>query len=649
MLPYGSWPSPVTVDMLTTSVLGLSAPVFDGDRLYWLEARADQGGRVSLWREDDDGEPEEVTPPPWNVRSRVNEYGGGEYDVADGVIVFSEATDGRLYVLRRGEEPRPITPDLPLRYADLHLHPEHNLILAVREDHRSGGEPVTTLVGLRVDGDNSDGGRALCEGADFYAGPELAEDGRLAWNEWNHPHMPWDESVLMVGHLVGSPEARGLEGVRRVAGGPRAAATRPRWAPDGRLFFLSEETGWWNLCAWSDEGIQALCPQPVDFSNAPWRLRNRPYELLGDDRLVAKRIVEGVETVVVLDITSGELRALSEDSLAQEYIAVAGDRVVAVLGSPARPSRLGSCSLSTRTWRTVRASSELPLGAEWISTAQAVTWDSELGPVHGWYYPPTNPEATAPAGEAPPLIVLSHGGPTGMASNNLALDRQFWTSRGAALLDVNYGGSSGYGRAYRERLQGRWGVVDAADCIGGARAMAERGLADPNRLVISGGSAGGFTTLRVLTTSDVFAAGVSSYGIGDLEALAQETHKFESRYLDGLVGPWPEDQETYRERSPIQHVDRLRAPLLLLHGADDAVVPLSQAQLMADAVRQKGLPVALIVFEGEGHGFRRAENVQTAARAELYFLGRVLGFTPADELPAIAIENVADVDRVRAR
>ena len=278
-----------------------------------------------------------------------------------------------------------------------------------------------------------------------------------------------------------------------------------------------------------------------------------------------------------------------------------------------------------------------------------MTWSGELGPVHGWYYPPTNPGATAPDGERPPLIVLSHGGPTGMASNNLALDRQFWTSRGIAILDVNYGGSSGYGRAYRERLQGRWGIVDAADCIGGAQAMAERGLADPDRLVISGGSAGGFTTLRVLTTSEVFAAGVSSFGIGDLEALARDTHKFESRYLDGLIGPWPKDKETYRERSPIQHVDQLRAPLLLLQGADDPVVPLSQAELMADAVRRKGLPVALIVFEGEGHGFRRSENIESAARAELYFLGRVLGFTPADELPGIAIENLDDVDRVRVR
>jgi dipeptidyl aminopeptidase/acylaminoacyl peptidase len=628
--------------MLTMAVIGLSAPSFDGERLYWLEARADQGGRTSLWRESRSAVPEEVTPAPWNVRSRVNEYGGGEYAVADGVVVFSDVRDGRLYRIENAEEPQPITPALPLRFADIRLHPDRDLLLAVREDHRGNGEPETTLVALRPGGDNPDGGQVLLKGADFYAGPELADDGRLAWTEWNHPHMPWDESALFVGHLVGRPGESRVEQIECVAGGPGAAAVRPRWAPDGRLIFVSEQTGWWNLYAWSaNDGVQALCPQARDFSNAPWRLRNRPFELLGSDRLVSKRIVDGVETVALLDLASGGLDTLTSESLAYEALAVAGERVVAVLGAPDRPTRLASCSPADGTWRTVRASRDELLDAHWISTARAVSWDSDLGPVHGWYYPPTNPEAAAPTGEQPPLIVLSHGGPTGMTSNNLSMEYQFWTSRGFAILDVNYGGSSGYGRAYRDRLQGRWGIVDAADCISGALAMAERGLADRDRLVISGGSAGGFTTLRVLTTSDVFAAGVSSFGVADLEALAQDTHKFESRYLDGLVGQYPEAQQTYRERSPIQHVDRLRAPLLLLQGADDAVVPLSQAELMAQAVRDKGLPVALIVFKGEGHGFRRAENIQTAARAQLYFLGRVLGFTPADDLPAIPIDNLA--------
>ena len=643
-ISYGSWPSPVSVEMLTASVVGLSAPAFDGDRLYWLEARPEQAGRTSLWREGPDGDPEEVTPEPWNVRSRVNEYGGGEYAVAGGVVVFSELSDGRLYVIRAGGEPQPITPTAALRYADLRLHVDRSLVLAVREDHRAPGEPVTTLVALELAGDNAEGGRVLCSGADFYASPELSLDDRLAWTEWNHPNMPWEATAIMVGRLSPGPDGGSVADVQQVAGGPSEAAALPSWAPDGRLTFLSERTGWWNLYAWNGAETTALCPESVDFCGPPWRLRTRPYAWMDDRWLAGLRICEGVVTGALVDLETGAVTSLSEDAVAVESIvasrSVTTGRLATVLGSPIEPNRVAAGDLTTRTWRTIRSSGGARLDPAWISVATGVSWDSDLGPVHGWYYPPVNPGVTAPVDERPPLIVLSHGGPTALAGRNFSTEYQYWTSRGFALLDVNYGGSAGYGRAYRERLNSNWGVVDAADCIGGARAVAQRGLADPDRLVISGGSAGGYTTLRALTTSTVFAAGLSSYGIADLESLAQDTHKFESRYLDGLVGPYPEARDVYRDRSPIHHVDRLSAPILLLQGSEDAVVPMSQAELMADAVRQKGLPVALIVFEGEGHGFRRRETIQAATQAEQSFLAAVLGFTPADDLPDIEIENL---------
>ena len=415
----------------------------------------------------------------------------------------------------------------------------------------------------------------------------------------------------------------------------------PSWAPDGRLIFLSEATGWWNLYAWSGSDVLPLCPQSVDFCGPPWRLRTRPYALVGDDQLVCERIVDGVPTLALLDLATGELTTLTEDALAVEALAVAGDRLAAVWGSPTRPNRLASLSLDSGVGRTLRSASNVDLDPLWISIAEPVTWESDAGPVHGWYYPPTNPECTALADERPPLIVLSHGGPTAMALDNFSLSYQFWTSRGFAILDVNYGGSSGYGRAYRERLQGRWGIVDAADCVRGALAMAERGLADPRRLVISGGSAGGFTTLRVLTTTDVFAAGLSSYGIGDLEALARDTHKFESRYLDGLVGSLSERRSDLPRAvpdPPRRSAERAAAAAARRRGRRRS--PFAGG---ADGRRgsAQGSSGGADHLQGEGHGFRRAETIQAATQAELYFLGRVLGFSPADELPPIKIENLS--------
>ncbi|HEU5486420.1 MAG TPA: prolyl oligopeptidase family serine peptidase [Microlunatus sp.] len=634
--PYGTWPSIVTTDLVTSGTVALSSPVFDGDILYWLEARPDDGGRVGLWRQLPDGTREAVTAAEFNVRSRVHEYGGGAYAVRGGTVVFSDFTDGRLYRVTDGGA-EPITPESGHRYADLRVHPHLDLVLAVREDHTGGGEPVNTIVRLGLSG--QDAGTVLCAGADFYADPELSDTGELAWTEWNHPAMPWDATRIRCGRLDGDRVAEVID----VAGGRTESAIHPRWAPGRELIFVSDRTGWWNLFSLSNGTVTPLYPDEAEFATPQWVFGDQPYVVLGSHQILATRVSGGETGLVLIDRASDLLTTLLPAGL-WGPLAVGNGRAAATIEDTDRPARLAVVDLETKTWTDVRHASDQALPSSWVSVPRPVSWPSTLddlpGTVHGWYYPPTNPDRTGPETERPPLITLSHGGPTSFADTGFNVSLQYWTSRGFAILDVNYRGSTGYGRPYRDALRGQWGVVDVADCAAGAAALADQGLADPRRLIVRGGSAGGYTTLQALTTTDVFTAGISFYGVADPEALARDTHKFEARYLDSLIGPYPEALETYRERSPILHVDRLSVPLLLLQGDQDAVVPPNQAETMAEAVRAKGLPVAMIIFEGEGHGFRRAESIRAALEAQLAFLGRVFGFQPADELPPIAIDNL---------
>jgi dipeptidyl aminopeptidase/acylaminoacyl peptidase len=650
--PYGSWTSPVTVDQLTSASVGLGEVQVDGDDLYWLESHADQGARCSVWRSPlAGGDAVEVTPPTANVRTRVHEYGGGAYAVRDGVLVYSEMSDGRLYRVDEPGAARPLTPAGDLRFADLRVHPGRRLVLAVREDHSGPGECVNTVVAVALEPvaeeADLDPGTVLAAGADFYSTPELGDDGRLAWVSWRHPAMPWDATTLAVGTLTGDAASGwAVADVAAVAGGPAVSAVHPRWTPGGTLVFVDDRSGWWNLYAWSGGPGEdrPLHPAEAEFCEPGWVLGQTPYVVVDDEQLVCTLNRSGIQSVALLSTTTGELAPLTPEGTTATELAVGRGRVAAVLRHPDRPAGLAVASLpaagTAASWDERRRSSSLDLPAAAVSRAEPVSWSGELGEVHGFYYPPTSADFGAPEGTLPPLLTLSHGGPTSFSSPAFSLGLQFWTSRGYGVLDVNYGGSTGYGRAYRERLVGRWGIVDVADCADGARAMGDQGRADPARLVVKGGSAGGYTTLRALTATDVFAAGISSYGIGSLEALALDTHKFESRYLDGLVGPYPEARDVYLERSPLTHVDSLAAPILLLQGTEDKVVPPAQAEEMADAARRKGLPVALIMFEGEGHGFRRAENIRRSLEAQQYFLGRLFGFTPADEVQPVEIENL---------
>ncbi len=646
--PYGSWASPITTELLTAGTVGLRETRIDGDDVYWLEGRASEGGRTVLVRRTADGVRVDVTADPFNVRSRVHEYGGGAYAVTGGLVVFANFADRRLYLLdttKPGSEPAPLTPEGGFRYAAPELDVRRRRLIAIREDHsQPDAEPVNTLVSLDLDGGNDDGGRVIVDGSDFVNSPTLDPDGRrLAWVTWDHPAMPWDNTTVWVADVT---EDGSLAHAHAITDGTYAAG-QPRWAPDGRLFYISEQSGWANITFLDlDNPGEASAPLPrweLEFGQPGWSLGSSDYDFTADGRLLCSLVEQGVGWLGLLDPADGALVHVETQAVGFDGVRVSGEVAVFTAAFPADSStvvRLGIQDTET-TFEVLRRATDQRLEAADISVAETVEWDNSRGQnVHGFFYPPANARFSAPADEPPPLLVLSHGGPTGMATSGLNLGLQYWTSRGFAVLDVNYGGSTGFGRAYRERLRGEWGVVDVDDCATGARALADAGRVDDDRLAILGGSAGGYTTLCALTFTDVFKAGASFFGIGDLEALVRDTHKYESRYVDGLIGPYPEAIERYLERSPIHHVDRLNSPMILLQGADDEVVPPNQAQSMADALRAKGLPVALVMFEGEGHGFRQQANIARALEAVLYFFSRIFRFTPADPIDPVTIDNL---------
>lgn len=640
--PYGSWASPITIDMLIAGTTRLREPGSDGETVYWLEGRPDEGGRNTLIRLEG-GETTELTPNPFDVGSRVHEYGGGSWAARDGIVIVSNRSDNRLYRVREGADPEPITPEGPWRFADLVIDTNHNRIIAVREDHSlEGVEPINTLVQLDIPGPNADGGQVIISGTDFVASPALAPNGKsLSWLQWNHPNMPWDGTELWYAD-VGTDGSLG--NIRYVTGGTDESIVRPRWNETGLPVFVSDRSGWWNLYAdRGEKGIVPLRAMEAEFAEPQWVFGMSTWDFMPNGSIICAWTQNGLWHLGRLEVEDGPLHTYDIPFTEISNVSVQGatNSVIFLGASPTDPGGVVRLDIETGQWEYLRRAGNVTIDPDTISIARPVSWTSEDGETaHGFYYPPVNPNFTAPEGELPPLIVESHGGPTGATSSAFSMTRQFWTSRGFAILDVNYGGSTGYGRAYRARLNGKWGIVDVQDCVTGAETLADQGLVDPARLAIRGGSAGGFTTLAALTFSPAFSAGVSSYGIGDLEALARDTHKFESRYLDGLVGPYPEAKHIYVERSPIHHVDRLESAMLLLQGLDDKVVPPNQAQTMADAVRGKGLPVAHIEFEGEGHGFRKAETIRAAVEAELSFYGQVFGFTPADDIAPVRVDNI---------
>ena len=642
--PYGSWPSPITPDMLTGQTIRLSEPGTDGATRFWLESRASEGGVARLVRQQGASDPQPITPMDINVRARVHEYGGGAWAASDGMIVVTNHDDNRLYRLQGGDQPTPITPETPdWRFANMVIDFSHNRIIAVREDHAmEDAEPVNTLVLLDLDGPNADGGRVLVSGSDFVASPTLSPDGQhLAWISWDHPLMPWDGSELWCAQLGPGTE---LTDLRHIAGSATESIFQPRWSPDGDLVFVSDRTGWWNLYRYtaSTEETTALCQMEAEFGLPQWVFGMSTWDFLPNGDIVCAWTQNGRWAVGRLPSNGGDLQPL--DTPFSDFAGIQAQpdgTVLALAAAPDLPRQVIALDSTTGDHTPLRRAFEIDVPDGTISIPESISWPTVDGTMaHGIFYPPTSATASAPEGELPPLIVKSHGGPTAMAEASLDLTVQFWTSRGFALLDVNYGGSTGYGRAYRERLNGKWGIVDVEDCITGANFIADQGRVDGTRMVIKGGSAGGYTTLAALTFHDTFQSGVSSYGIGDLEALARDTHKFESRYLDTLVGPYPEQKAVYEERSPIHHVERLNCAMLLFQGLDDKVVPPAQAETMAEAVRENGMPVTVLMFEGEGHGFRREETIHRVLDAELSFHSQVFGFPHPEGIEPLRIENM---------
>jgi dipeptidyl aminopeptidase/acylaminoacyl peptidase len=641
--PYGSWPSPITTD-LVASEGGVSFGYLDIDEhgVYWTESRPQESGRSALVFRPHGGEPVDVVPPDFNVRTRVHEYGGGAWFRHDSVVFCSSFDDSRLYKIEApGSDPQPITPEPPephgFRYADGRVFADGLLIVCVRETH-GAGEPQNELVVLPTDGSAEP--HVIASGRDFYAAPRPSPDGTaLAWLAWDHPHMPFEGTDLCVGALAGDGA---MSNGRRVAGSEQESIFQPEWGPDGLLYFVSDRTGWSNLYVERDGEVHALTSEEAELGYPQWVFDLSRYAFLGDDRIACIFTRSAVDGLEILDLESGKLTSLDLpfSSYSSPALRSHGTRVVFPAASPTQPSAVIELDTQSGERHVLRQSTEMELDERYITVAQAIEFPGTGGQAsHGFYYAPTNPEYEGPEGELPPLVVLVHGGPTAHVTTALDLEIQLFTSRGIAVIDLNYGGSTGYGREYRDRLRGTWGVVDVEDSAAAVRYLAERGDVDPARVQITGGSAGGYTTLMALAVRDEFASGASYFGVADLVTFHAETHKFESHYDDYLVGPWPEAIDLYRERSPVTHADSISDPLLLLQGLDDKVVPPSQSEIIVEALKRRGIPYAYIAFEGEGHGFRKAENIKRAADAHLSFLGQVSGFEPADEIEPIEIEK----------
>ena len=635
--PYGEWKSPITTRMLVAGSVRLGGIALDGERAYWLEGRPSEGGRNVLVCRGNDGAIRDVTPAPFNVRTRAHEYGGGAFLVCDGRVWFVNFADQRIYQWDQETAPRALTEAGSWRYADMILDSYRERLICVREAHgEDGSEATNTLVAVGLDDGEV---RVLAEGHDFYASPCMSADGKqLAWITWDHPDMPWDATRLWRADFDddGSPAMP-----EQVAGGEGESVSQPDFRDDGVLFFVSDPDGWWNVHRRDGADLRCVLAMEAEFGRPQWQFGMSTYGFDGRGQIVCSYASEGFWHLARLGTEGGTLESIDTPFTDIQAIAVDGDRALVVGGSTTRTAVVAL--VDTRDGATVvlRESAPRAFGEELVSVAQAIAFPTGDGDqAHAFYYPPCNPDYRGPDAEQPPLIVIGHGGPTGATSATLGLALQYWTSRGFAVLDVNYRGSTGFGRAYRELLVERWGIADVEDCINGARHLAESGRADGARLIIRGSSAGGYTTLAALTFHDDFSAGASYYGVSDLETLARDTHKFESRYLDSLIGAYPAQRDRYVARSPIHAVEQLSCPVIFFQGLDDAVVPPSQAEGMVEALRSKGLPVAYLAFEGEQHGFRKAETIETTLQAELHFYARVFGFTPADEAPELVIDNL---------
>lgn len=636
---FGSWASPLSAEALAAGGINFGDLRSVQGRLYWTENVPARAGAISLFSLAR-GALAQVTPDTAYVRTRVHEYGGAPFVVVGDTVYYSQFSDQRLYALKAGGTAMPLTPPDYL-YADCVAQSgaaeTAEALICVREDHSDPKNVRNTLVRLPLPAGGP--GEVLFEGTDFVSYPRISPDGRrLAFITWNHPNMPWDGTELKVAELT----AQGLKAPITVAGGAAESVLDPQWDSDGTLYFISDRSGFWNLYAHKQRGDRAVWPRAAEFASPLWSFGQSNYVLLGNGHAVLCFTERGIDRLAVVDLDKGTRRVLDLPYVQFSQLArIDAQHIAAVAGASQASLSIVSLDVGSAKVTTLRTAGSSPLQADSISVAMPIDFPSAQGRIaHAFYYAPTNPKYRGTPGTLPPLLALVHGGPTSQASPALHAGVQYWTSRGFAVVDVNYGGSSGYGRAYRRELNGNWGVVDAEDVIAAVRFLIDTKRADPKRTAISGGSAGGYTVLVALSTSDVFRAGADFFGVSDMTALARDTHKFESRYLDSLIGPLPQAQAVYDSRSPLNHLDGFKVPVLVLQGADDPIVPPSQSQRIVDALRAKHVAVAYVLYPGESHGFRKPATIINSQQAELSFFGQVFGFKPADQLPPLKIENL---------
>ena len=634
--PYGTWKSPLSAQRVAAGARPLSAPRIAGASLVWLEGLPAEGGRVAALRLQANGQREVLTPAPFNVRTRVHEYGGGALAVQGDTLYFSNFADNLVYAQEGSGAPRPLTDNKLQRHADFELDASRRRLIAVREDHSAGGhEPSTSLVALPLD--SSQPGTTLAAGADFYAAPRLSPDGKqLAWITWSHPRMPWNGTELWLADIDAQSA---LANSRRVAGGDTESLCQPAWSPAGELFVVSDRSGWWNLYRVRGDDLAPVYPMQAEFGQPMWVFAQSLYSFTGPHEMVAACFEGAVSRLFRIDLRSGTVSPLATPLTDIKEVRGGPGFVLVHAAAADRPEQIVRIDVATGSHDVVaQAITELP-EARYLSTPQSITYPSGEGRVaHGFFYPPANGDCRGPEGELPPLIVTSHGGPTAGAFSGFATGIQLFTSRGYAVLDVDYGGSTGYGKAYRKRLEGEWGVVDVDDCVAGAKYLADKGLVDGSRQAVRGGSASGFTTLAALAFTDQFDAGCTYFGIGDLRAFVKDTHKFESRYLESLLGPWPDAKQVYLDRSPSLHAEQITAPVLVQQGAEDRIVPPSEAERIVDALFERRVPHAYLLYPGEDHGFRGHDAIIRSFGAELSFYAQVFGFEPADAIEPITIQ-----------
>jgi dipeptidyl aminopeptidase/acylaminoacyl peptidase len=637
--PYGSWASPVSAEASAKGRVALGDLRGANQKLYWTESLPSAGGKTAVFGMGADGVAAALTPEGSNVRTRVHEYGGAPFVVAGDSVYYSEFTDQRLYRLKAGSNPVPVTP-AGYRYADCSVmtakHGAHSL-LCVREDHTDKSTVRNAVVRLPLP--QGGAGDVLFADSDFVAYPRVSPDGRsLAFIAWNHPHMPWDGTELKIAKF----SARGLETPITVAGSTQESVLEPQWDTDGKLYFISDRSGFWNLYSWSDGRARPVWPKAAEVGGPLWSFGQANYVLLGDGRAVVRFGEKGFDRLAVVNLKNDSARILELPFVAYSHLTpIDSEHIAAMVASATLPRAIVRIDLKNSSAQSLRSAGSALLPPAAVSVAVPIDFPSANGrTAHAFYFPPLNPAYQAPKDSLPPLVTFVHGGPTAQTEPAYSPTIQYWTSRGFGAVDVNYGGSTGFGRAYRRELNGNWGVVDVEDVIAAARYLGSTGRVDSARMAISGGSAGGYTVLVALSTSDVFKAGADYYGVSDMTALAKDTHKFESRYLDSMIGPLPDAQAVYDSRSPLNHLDGFKAPLIVFQGADDPVVPPNQSAKIVEALRARQVPVAYLLYPGEGHGFRKPENIIRSLQSELSFYGQVFGFTPAGDLPPLTIENL---------